>query len=106
MNLNKNDGWGKYKFAADNNNKILCCQWVDSKVVNCVSSILSYKIKEIKRQVGSDKKTFTCPMILTRYQQNVIGVDKSNQMRAAGGGFAAKAHHKKWYKGLTSLSLI
>jgi Transposase IS4 len=98
MNLNKNDGRGKYKFAVDNNNKVLCCQWVDSKVVNCVSSILSYEIKEIKRQVGSDKKTFTCPMVLTRYQQNMIGVDKSDQMRAAGGGFAAKAHYKKWYK--------
>jgi hypothetical protein len=25
-------------------------------------------------------------------------VDKSDQMRAAGGGFAAKAHYQKWYK--------
>jgi hypothetical protein len=28
----------------------------------------------------------------------MLGVDKSDQMRAAGGAFAAKAHYQKWYK--------
>jgi hypothetical protein len=28
----------------------------------------------------------------------MFGVDKADQLRAAGGGFALKAHYKKWYK--------
>jgi Transposase IS4 len=98
MNLDKKDGRGSIKFSVDKDNKVLCCQWVDSRVVNVVSSILSSQVTEIKRQVGSEKKSFTCPTVVTRYQRNMIGVDKSDQMRAAGGGFALKAHYKKWYK--------
>jgi Transposase IS4 len=89
---------GSYKFAVDKHNKILCCQWVDSKVVNVVSSILSFEVSEVHRQVGSKKKAYTCPLVVRKYQRNMLGVDKSDQMRAAGGGFAAKAHYQKWYK--------
>jgi hypothetical protein len=28
----------------------------------------------------------------------MFGVDKGDQMRVHGGGFATKAHFKKWYK--------
>jgi Transposase IS4 len=98
LNLEKKEQRGTYKFVADENNKVICCQWVDSKVVNCVSSILSTEVGEIHRQVGSTKKPFPCPYIIIRYQKNMLGVDKSDQMRAAGGGFAAKAHYQKWYK--------
>ena len=28
----------------------------------------------------------------------MFGVDKGDQIRAHGGGFATKAHFKKWYK--------
>jgi Transposase IS4 len=98
MTLEKKEGRGKYKFVVDKDNKVVCCQWVDSKVVNCVSSILSLEVAEVSRQIGSEKKTFSCPYIITKYQKNMMGVDKSDQMRAAGGGFASKAHYKKWYK--------
>jgi Transposase IS4 len=98
MNLSKKNGRGTYKFSVDSDNKVLCCQWVDSKVVNCVSSILSTEIAKVKRQVGSNKIEFDCPWVLTKYQRTMLGVDKSDQMRAAGGGFAAKAHYQKWYK--------
>jgi Transposase IS4 len=98
MTLDKKDGRGKYKFIVDKHNKVLCCQWVDSKVVNVISSILSFEVAEVHRQVGSTKKKYTCPFVVTKYQKNMIGVDKSDQMRAAGGGFAAKAHYQKWYK--------
>jgi Transposase IS4 len=97
MNLEKKDGRGTYKFSVDKSNKIVCCQWVDSKVVNCVSSCVTSEVEEVKRQVGSTKKTFPCPVILRRYQKTMMGVDKSDQMRALG-GFASKAHYKKWYK--------
>jgi Transposase IS4 len=98
MNLNKKDGRGKYKLTVDKDNRVMCAQWVDSKVVNCVSSILSSEIQEVHRQVGSKKMKFPCPFILVRYQKTMQGVDKNDQMRAAGGGFALKAHYQKWYK--------
>jgi Transposase IS4 len=108
MNLDKKEGRGKYKFSVDKDNKILCAQWVDSKVVNVVSSILSFEISKVHQQIGSKKQPFPCPYVITRYQKNMIGVDKSDQMRAAGGGFAAKAHYQKWYSisEHTSLSWI
>jgi Transposase IS4 len=66
--------------------------------LDTVSSILSMEIAKIERQVGSKKETFTCPLIGTKYQKDMPGVDKSGQMRAAGGSFAAKARYHKWYK--------
>jgi Transposase IS4 len=98
MSLEKKEGRGRYKFSVDENNRVLCCQWVDSKVVNVVSSILSFEISKVKRQIGSQKKAFPCPWIIMKYQKNMQGVDKNDQMRAIGGGFASKAHYKKWYK--------
>lgn len=98
MNLSKSEVRGKYKISVDKDNKILCCQWMDSKVVNVVSSILSLEISKVLRQVGNQKKEIPCPYVITKYQKNMIGVDKSDQMRAAGGGFALKAHYQKWYK--------
>jgi Transposase IS4 len=98
MNLSKNHGSGTYKFSVDEDNKVICCQWVDSKVVNVVSTILSMEIDRVNRQIGSNKTSFTCPVIVTKYQRNMLGVDKSDQMRAAGGAFATKAHFQKWYK--------
>jgi Transposase IS4 len=61
---------GTYKILIDKNNGVLCCQWVDSRVVNVVSSIiLSNKITSVKRQVGSNKKDFDCPWVVTKYQK-------------------------------------
>jgi Transposase IS4 len=37
MNLEKKQQRGTYKFSIDKDNKVLCCQWVDSKVVNVVN---------------------------------------------------------------------
>jgi hypothetical protein len=47
MTLEKKEGRGKYKFSVDEHNKVLCAQWVNSKVVNAVSSILSFEIAEV-----------------------------------------------------------
>jgi hypothetical protein len=72
---------------------------VGSKVVNFVTSDTNnWKITEVGRQVGSTKKKFACPDAIMRYQRNMFGVDKGDQLRARGGGFGNKAHFKKWYK--------
>jgi hypothetical protein len=49
MNLTKkDDNHRAYKFMVDTDNNVLCCQWVDSKVVNCVSSIMTTEIAKVK----------------------------------------------------------
>jgi len=86
------------KFAHDKQNGIVACQWRDSKVVNCVSSIPDTSIGQVKRQRGAVASFCECPNMLIKHQQTMFGVDKGDQMRLHGGGFARKAHFKKWCK--------
>jgi Transposase IS4 len=89
---------GTFKMLIDKTNNVLCVQWVDSKVVNCVSTVLTDAIGSVKRQRGKHKVDFTCPVAVIFYQLWMFGVDKGDQMRSHGGGFSRKAHFKKWYK--------
>ena len=52
----------------------------------------------IQLQIGSVKKSFSCPSALVHYQRHMGGVDKGDQIRGHFGGFAAQSHFKKWYK--------
>jgi hypothetical protein len=70
MDLSKNNGHGAYKFSVDQHNKEICCQWVDLKVVNVVSTIMSMEIAKVDRQTGSRKTSFPCPFIVTKYQKS------------------------------------
>jgi hypothetical protein len=98
MNLDNKAERGSYKMAICKEWNLAAFQWCDSRVVNCVSSLLDFREATIQRQVGSDRKRFTCPAALVHYQQNMGGVDKGDQMRSHFGGFAAQSHFKKWYK--------
>jgi len=89
---------GEYLLAYDKDNEMLCGQWRDSKVVNFVSSVKDLSIGTAKRQVGSQQKKFPCPSVVLLYNATMFGVDKGDQIRMHGGGFARKAHFKKWYK--------
>jgi len=99
MTLNKaNSERGDYLLAYDKSNDMICGQWRDSKVVNFVTSVKDISIGHAKRQIGSKKQRFPCPNVVLLYNQTMFGVDKGDQMRMHGGGFARKAHFKKWYK--------
>ena len=98
MNLLKSAPKGSSKFAYDKVNRILCAQWNDSKVVNCVTTVIDNSMDEVQRQKGRDLLSFPCPSVIRLYQKTMFGVDKGDQIRAHGGGFAKKAHYKKWYK--------
>ena len=84
--------------AHDEVNGIIIGQWVDSKVVNFVSSYESSGKGEVQCQVRPNKEDFNCPMPLIRYQDNMGGIDHGDQMRSHFGGFATHGHYKKWYK--------
>jgi len=89
---------GQSVLSYDSSNRIICGEWMDSKVVNFAMSLIDSTSSTVQHQIGSQKKVFPCPTVLTHYQQTMGGVDKGDQMRLHGGGFARKAHFKKWYK--------
>jgi hypothetical protein len=98
MNLHKKSGRGAYKMAICDAANIAAFQWCDSKVVNCVSSYLDFRVASTQRRVGSDRRMYSCPSALVHYQNHMGGVDKGDQIRGHFGGFAAQSHFKKWYK--------
>jgi len=89
---------GTMKMAVDDANGIMCLQWVDSKVVQVVTTKVNTSVGEVLRQQGSQKQRMPCPEAIIHYQRHMYGVDKGDQIRAHGGGFSIKAHYKKWYK--------
>jgi hypothetical protein len=91
FDLVKKQPRGTFKRAYDRNNKVVCIQWVDSQVVNFVTSDTNnWEVGEVKRQVGSEKKSVTCPLSIQKYQRTMFGVDKGDQFRARGGGLLIK----------------
>ena len=89
---------GTYKMAYDETNEVLIIEWKDSKVVNVCSTLGVHSDEPITRQVGATKKIFPCPVAIVKYQKGMGGVDRGDQCRLMGAGFAKKAHYKKWYK--------
>ena len=98
FNLKKKQPKGTTKLMVDKVNGVLCVQWVDSKVVQCVSTKMNAKIGVVGRQVAHKKQPVPCPEAIIDYQEHMFGVDKGDQIRAHGGGFSSKAHYQKWYK--------
>jgi Transposase IS4 len=94
----KGEDRGAYKLSADEYNHVLAAQWVDSKVVSMVSSFCDTSIGTVDRRVGQRLRKVACPCCMIKYQRTMFGVDKGDQMRVQGGGFALKAHFQKWYK--------
>jgi len=80
FDLKKSQDKGTRKLAVDRINGVMCAQWVDSKVVNCVSSQVSTRVDAVKRQNGSQKDTVPCPVPIVDYQKHMFGVDKGDQM--------------------------
>lgn len=98
MNMDKKVPRGSFKVAYCDKAKLAAFQWCDSKVVNCVSSLLDFRIGQVQRQIGRNKQQFSCPAAMMHYQRNMGGVDRADQIRSHFGGFAAASHFKKWYK--------
>ena len=98
MNLPKVGPRGDHIIIYDKINKLIVCQWRDSKVVSCVSTILDSTESVVDRRVGKELLKLPLPSVLKVYQKTMFGVDKGDQIRAHGGGFARKAHFQKWYK--------
>jgi hypothetical protein len=55
-------------------------------------------MEKTERRLGQQKLQLTVPFPLKVYHLWMFGVDKGDQRRMHMGGFARKAHFKKWYK--------
>ena len=99
MNLSKkDDDRGTSKVLYDKVNKILVTQWVDSKVVSCTSTLNVSGLVDVKRRSGSTILNLLVERSLKLYQEGMDAVDRGDQYRELGAGFASKSHYKKWYK--------
>jgi Transposase IS4 len=89
---------GRASYAYDRTNELLCLQWRDNKVVNCVTTLIDTEEGHCRRRCGSELLTLTVPKPLGHYHKYMGGVDRCDQRRMHLGGFARKSHFKKWYK--------
>ena len=55
-------------------------------------------IGEVTRRQGASVTKVKYPNDAILYQQGMGGVDRGDQHRVVGAGFANVAHFKKWYK--------
>jgi hypothetical protein len=98
MTLQKSGERGTSLVRYDPVNKLVCLQWLDNKVVNLTSSQQVSGLVDIKRRSGSQLLNLQCEKALKQYQEGMDAVDRSDQYRERGAGFACKAHYKRWYK--------
>ena len=55
-------------------------------------------VSEVSRRTGATIIKVPCPNDVILYQKYMDGVDRGDQHRVVGAGFANVAHFKKWYK--------
>jgi len=90
FNLKKKQPKGTTKLMVVEVNGVLCVQWVDSKVVQCMSTKMNAKIGVVGRHVAHKKQPVPCPEAIIDYQEHMFGVDKGDQIRAHGGASQVK----------------
>lgn len=98
MNMPKSAPRGSNMVLYDKTNKVLVLQWKDNKVVSCTSTLGVSGLVPVKRRVGPNVVEFQVEKALRAYQEYMDAVDRGDQIREVGSGFASKAHYKKWYK--------
>ena len=110
LKLANNVARGTFKRLVDNRLGMVITRWKDSRALQVVSTIMAKGIGDVQRRVGRDKVTVRCPNDIIQYQKHMGGVDRGDQHRVVGAGFANVAHFKKWYKkaflGICDFSLL
>ena len=107
--MNNDAERGSYVRLVDKRLGMVITRWKNSRILQTVSTIMKPGIKTIGRRVGSEIDV-RCPSDVVEYQTYMDGVDRGDQHRVMGAGFANVAHFKKWYKkvfmGITDFSFL
>ena len=89
---------GSFVRLVDKRLGMVATRWKDSRILQTVSTVMKSGIDEVARRIGSEVIKVSCPNDIIQYQKNMGGVDRGDQHRVMGAGFANVAHFKKWYK--------
>ena len=72
----------------------MATRWKDSRILQVVGTVMKKGIHEITRKTGVKLIDVTCPNDLMMYQQHIGGVDRGDQHRVMGAGFANVSYFK------------
>ena len=110
LQLEKGVERGSFKRLVDKRLGMIITRWKDSKILRTVSTVMCKGAQTIQRRNGATLIDVTCPNDIVMYQKYMGGVDRGDQHRVVGAGFANVAHFKKWYKkafmGIADFSLL
>ena len=84
-----------YKILLGRSLGMVTARWSDSKDLQTVSTVMKKGSSNIKRRIGSNIIEVDCPNDIILYQKNMGGVDRGDQHRTVGAGFANVSHFKK-----------
>ena len=98
LQLDKKANRGTYVRLHDKRLGMIITRWKDSKNLQTVSTVMKPGSQKVIRRQGANLIEVTCPNDIVLYQQHMGGVDRGDQHRMVGAGFANVAHFKKWYK--------
>ena len=110
LNMDKLCERGIFVRKVDSRLGMVMTRWKDSKILQIISTVMQPGIGEVRRRQGATVLRVKCPNDVIMYQNNMGGVDRGDQHRVVGAGFANVAHFKKWYKkvflGIADFSLL
>ena len=110
LQLPKKSERGEFRRLYDKRLGMVITRWKDSKNLQTVSTVMTHGATEVQRRNGANILNVPCPNDIVLYQQNMGGVDRGDQHRVVGAGFANVSHFKKWYKkaflGIADFSLL
>ena len=98
LQLPKNAERGHHKRLVDKRLGMVITRWRDSKNLQTVSTVMKSGLSTVERRNGSKIIQVECPNDIILYQQDMGGVDRGDQHRTVGAGFANVSHFKKWFK--------
>ena len=98
IQISKSCDRGTFARKVDPRLGMVITRWKDSKILQTISTVMKSGVSEVSRRTGATVIKVQCPNDIILYQQYMDGVDRGDQHRVVGAGFANVAHFKKWYK--------
>ena len=77
---------------------MLAIQWLDDKVVGCISTLEETRLVSVQQRKGNKLLQLSMETALKNYEDGMGSVNGGDQYHEMGAVFASKSHHKKWYK--------
>ena len=87
---------GSFVRLVDKRLGMVATRWKDSKMLQVFSTVMKKGVDDVQRRTGSKLINVKCPNDIIMYQKNIGGVDRGDQHRVMGAGFANVSHFKKW----------